>query len=134
MRVAFKVNGVPRELDAPPLRRLLDILRDDLGLTGAKEGCGEGECGACAVLLDGKLVQSCLVPAAQLPGRDVVTIEALGTQEDPDPVQRAFLDQGAVQCGFCIPGMVLATRALLAQNPQPDDEAIRSGLAGNICR
>lgn len=134
MRIAFTVNGVPRELDAPPLRRLLDILRDDLGLTGAKEGCGEGECGACAVLLDGKLVQSCLVPAAQLGGHHVVTIEALGTKDAPDPVQQAFLDQGAVQCGFCIPGMVLATRALLAQNPQPDDQAIRTGLAGNICR
>jgi carbon-monoxide dehydrogenase small subunit/xanthine dehydrogenase small subunit len=134
MKVAFTVNGVPREVDAPPVRRLLDILRDDLGLTGAKEGCGEGECGACAVLLDGMLVQSCLIPAVQLAGRRVVTIEALGSEAAPDPVQQAFLDEGAVQCGFCIPGMVLATRALLARNPEPDDEAIRAGLSGNICR
>ena len=134
MRVAFTVNGVPREVDAPPLRRLLDILRDDLGLTGAKEGCGEGECGACAVLLDGMLVQSCLIPAVQIAGRRIVTIEALGSEEAPDPVQQAFLDEGAVQCGFCIPGMVLATRALLARNSEPDDEAIRAGLSGNICR
>lgn len=134
MRVAFTVNGVPREVDAPPLRRLLDILRNDLGLTGAKEGCGEGECGACAVLLDGMLVQSCLVPAVQLSGRHIVTIEALGSEASPDSVQQAFLDEGAVQCGFCIPGMVLATRALLARDPAPSDEAIRAGLSGNICR
>jgi xanthine dehydrogenase small subunit len=134
MRIAFTVNGVPREVDAPPLRRLLDILRDDLGLTGAKEGCGEGECGACAVLLDGMLVQSCLIPAVQLSGCRIITIESLGSQTAPDPVQRAFLDEGAVQCGFCIPGMVLATHALLARDPKPNEEAIRAGLSGNICR
>jgi xanthine dehydrogenase small subunit len=134
MRITFTVNGVPRQVDAPPLRRLLDILREDLGLTGAKEGCGEGECGACAVILDGMLVQSCLVPAAQLSGSQIVTIEALGSEAAPDPVQRAFLDEGAVQCGFCIPGMVLATRALLTRDPRPSEEAIREGLSGNICR
>lgn len=134
MRVSFTVNGVPRVLDTQPLRRLLDILRDDLGLTGVKEGCGEGECGACAILLDGALVQSCLVPAVQLAGRSVVTIEALGSAAAPDPVQQAFLDEGAVQCGFCIPGMVLATHALLERDPSPDEEAIRAGLSGNICR
>jgi carbon-monoxide dehydrogenase small subunit/xanthine dehydrogenase small subunit len=134
MRIAFTVNGVPREVDAPPLRRLLDILRDDLGLTGTKEGCGEGECGACSVLLDGALVQSCLVPAVQLSGCRIITIESLGSQTAPDPVQQGFLDEGAVQCGFCIPGMVLATHALLARNPKPNEEAIRAGLSGNICR
>jgi xanthine dehydrogenase small subunit len=134
MRLSFTVNGVPRQVDAPPLRRLLDILRDDLGLTGAKEGCGEGECGACSVLLDGKLVQSCLVPAVQVSGSQIVTIEGLGTEATPDPVQRAFLDEGAVQCGFCIPGMALATRAILARTPKPDEETIRAGLSGNICR
>ena len=128
MRIAFSVNGVPREVDAPPLRRLLDILRDDLGLTGTKEGCGEGECGACSVLLDGALVQSCLVPAVQLSGCRIITIESLGSQTAPDPVQQGFLDEGAVQCGFCIPGMVLATHALLARNPKPNEEAIRAGL------
>jgi xanthine dehydrogenase small subunit len=134
MRITFTVNGVPRQVDAPPLRRLLDILREDLGLTGAKEGCGEGECGACAVILDGMLVQSCLVPAVQLSGSRIVTIEALGSEAAPDPVQRAFLDEGAVQCGFCIPGMVLATRTLLTRDPRPSEETIREGLSGNICR
>jgi xanthine dehydrogenase small subunit len=134
VKISFTVNGVPREVDAAPLRRLLDILREDLGLTGTKEGCGEGECGACAVLLDGALANSCLVPAAQLPGRSVVTIEALGSAAAPDPVQQAFLDEGAVQCGFCIPGMVLATHALLERDPAPDEATIRAGLSGNICR
>ncbi len=134
MKIRFRVNGGARELESPPLRRLLDILRDDLGLTGAKEGCGEGECGACAVLLDGMLVQSCLVPAIHLPGREVQTIEGRGPETAPDPVQQAFLDEGAVQCGFCIPGMVQATHALLASDPEPTEEAIRAGLSGNICR
>jgi xanthine dehydrogenase small subunit len=132
MRISLTVNGIPRRIEAPPLRRLLDILRDDLGLTGTKEGCGEGECGACAVLIDGTLVNACLVPALQLEGRSVVTIEGLG--DEPDPVRLAFLDEGAVQCGFCTPGMVLATHALLQANPRPSPLEIREGLAGNICR
>ncbi len=134
MTISLTVNGQRHEVTAPPLRRLLDILREDLGLTGAKEGCGEGECGACAVLLDGELVNACLVPALQLDGREVVTVEGLGTRERPDPVQRAFLEEGAVQCGFCIPGMVMAARALLDRHPHPNRGEIRRALAGNLCR
>lgn len=134
MRIEFTVNGTPRAVEADPLRRLLDILREDLDLTGTKEGCGEGECGACAVLIDGELANACLVPALQLPGRAVVTIEGLGTEAEPDRVQQAFLAEGAVQCGFCIPGMVIASHALLRRHPQPSREEIRHGLAGNLCR
>lgn len=134
MRISFTVNGSPRSLAAPPLRRLLDILREDLGLTGSKEGCGEGECGACAVIMNGILVNSCLVPALQLHGAQITTIEGLGAKGALDPIESAFLDEGAVQCGFCIPGMVMATRSLLDRNPHPSREEIREGLSGNLCR
>ena len=134
MKFEFTVNGLVRKVDTSPMRRLLDVLRQDLGLMGAKEGCGEGECGACAVLLDGKLVNSCMVPALQLPGRRVETIEALAPEGRPDALQQAFLDAGAVQCGFCTPGMVMAARALLARNPAPSRDEIRVGIAGNLCR
>jgi xanthine dehydrogenase small subunit len=134
MKITLTVNGRAHAVEAPPLRRLLDILREDFGLTGTKEGCGEGECGACAVLLDGELVNACLVPALQLDGREVATIEGLGTRERPDPVQEAFLEEGAVQCGFCIPGMVMATRALLDRQAHPSRAQIRRALAGNLCR
>ncbi len=134
MKIELTVNGRSHALDVDPLRRLLDILREDLHLTGTKEGCGEGECGACAVLLDGQLVNACLVPAAQLDGRTILTIEGLGTADHPDPVQQAFMEEGAAQCGFCIPGMVLAARALLNACPHPTHQEIRRGLAGNLCR
>jgi len=134
MHVELSVNGRLESLDVPPLRRLLDILREDLGLTGTKEGCGEGECGACAVLLDGMLVNSCLVPALQLHGRNVLTIEGLGTEQNPDPIQKSFLEEGAIQCGFCTPGMVIASRFLLNGRPSPSREEIRVALAGNLCR
>lgn len=134
MRFTLRVNGRSYDVSAHPLTRLLDILREDLELTGTKEGCGEGECGACAVLLDGRLVNACLIPALQLPGRDVVTIEGLGTEVAPDPLQEAFLEEGAVQCGFCIPGMVLAGRALLNDRQRPSRDEIRHALAGNLCR
>ncbi len=134
MRFNMTVNGKDIHIEAPPLRRLLDILREDLGLTGTKEGCGEGECGACAVIMDGMLVNSCMVPAIQLPGKHILTIEGLGSPEEPDPLQRAFVEEGAVQCGFCTPGMVMASRFLLSQNNKPDKEQIRMGLAGNLCR
>ncbi len=134
IRLAFEVNGNPVEVEAWPLERLLDILRDHLHLTGTKEGCGEGECGACAVLLDDELVNSCLVPAAQLEGVRVTTIEALAHSGELDSLQRAFLEAGAVQCGFCTPGMVLAAARLLHDNPRPSDDDIRRALAGNLCR
>ena len=133
MKITCVINGTLRVLDARPLDRLLDILRS-MGLSGAKEGCGEGECGACAVLLDGELVNSCMIPAMQVHGRTVLTAEGLGSPENPDLLQRAYAEEGAVQCGFCIPGMVMASRALLARIPHPDRPAIRTGLAGNLCR
>ena len=134
MKIRLTVNGAAHALDVPPWKRLLDVLREDLGLTGAKEGCGEGECGACSVLLDGELVNACLVPAFQADGRRVTTAEGLGAPDDPDPVQAAFVREGGVQCGFCIPGMVMAARALLDRDPAPDRPAIRAALSGNICR
>ncbi len=131
---SFSLNGVNVELRADPLRRLLDVLREDFGLTGAKEGCGEGECGACAVLLDGQLVNSCLLPLVAAQGRSIVTIE--GFRETPrfQVLSRCFAEAGAVQCGFCTPGMLLAVEALLSKNPAPAEEEIRVALSGNLCR
>ncbi len=128
------VNGAPVELSVPGSRRLLDALREDLGLTGTKEGCGEGECGACTVLLDGAVVDSCLVPVAQADGTDVRTVEGLATGEVLDPLQRAFLHTGGAQCGICTPGMLMAGRAFLDGGGEPTDEAIREAIAGNLCR
>ena len=126
--VAFTLNGVAVEVDAPPMARLLDALREDLHLTGTKEGCGEGECGACTVLLDGEPVCSCLVPLAQARGREVRTIEGL---RDEHPLQRAFVSEGGAQCGICTPGMILAALALPKRASR---EQMRVGLAGNLCR
>jgi len=124
----FQVNGRHRRVDAHPMKRLLDVLREDLELTGTKEGCGEGECGSCTVLIDGQPVCSCLVPAAQAEGTEILTIEGLG----PDhPLQRAFVEEGGAQCGICTPGMIMAAVAL---GPNPPLERIREGLAGNLCR
>jgi aerobic carbon-monoxide dehydrogenase small subunit len=128
------VNGKPVEMDIDPGLRLLDFLRVNLKLTGTKEGCGEGECGACTVLLDGKAVDSCLMFAGQIHGRSVLTIEGLETEGGLHPVQQAFFDNGAVQCGFCIPGMVLSAKALLDENPEPGDAEIRECISGNLCR
>ncbi len=131
----FKVNGREVSLAAHPMARLLDVLREELRLTGTKEGCGEGECGACSVLLDGALVNSCLVPAAQVEGAEVTTIEGVSSGEERlHAVQEAFVAHGGAQCGICTPGMVLAAVSLLERNPQPDEAAIREGLAGNLCR
>jgi xanthine dehydrogenase iron-sulfur cluster and FAD-binding subunit A len=131
----FTLNGQPISVDAPPDITLLALLRDHLNLTGTKEGCGVGECGACSVLLDGRLVNSCLTLAAQAGGREVTTIEGIrGPAGGPNDLQQAFIDQGAVQCGFCIPGMVLAGEALLAVNAQPTRAEIRQAIAGNLCR
>ena len=134
MKIILTVNGTRHDLDVQPLRRLLDVLREDLGLTGTKEGCGEGECGACAVHIDGVLLNSCQVPVYQAHGRSILTVEGLGTPEEPDPLQVAFVEKGAVQCGFCTPGLLMASRALLAAKPAPTVAEIRAGLAGNLCR
>ena len=132
--IRFHVNGRPVEADAPGGRRLLDVLRVDLGLTGTKEGCGEGECGACSVLLDGVLVNACLVPLAQVDGRDVLTVEGLAADGRLDPLQQAFLELGGTQCGFCAPAMLLAARAFLATGHAATEPAIREAIAGNLCR
>ena len=132
--ISFRLNGAPVRLFLEPGRRALDVLREDCGLTAAKEGCGTGECGACAVLVDGVAKLSCLMLAAQLDGREVVTAEGLGTPEAPHPLQAAFAAHGAVQCGYCSPGMTIAAAALLAKNPAPDREAVRQALSGNLCR
>jgi carbon-monoxide dehydrogenase small subunit len=136
--IRFLVNGTPAEVDVPGMRRLLDVLREDLGLTGTKEGCGEGECGACSVLLDGQVVDSCLVPMCQVDGRIVRTVEglALAARErgSLDSLQEAFLELGAAQCGICTPGMLMAARAYLDAGGGPDHGAIREGIAGNLCR
>lgn len=134
VRILLTVNGVARELDVHPDERLLDTLRDRLGLTGTKEGCGSGECGACTVLLDGKPVNSCLVPSPQVDGRSVVTIEGLGRPGALHPIQQAFVDAAAVQCGYCTPGMILSSKALLDENPDPSETEVRESLAGNLCR
>ena len=137
----FAVNTVPVEVDVPGMRRLLDVLREELGLTGTKEGCGEGECGACTVLIDGRAVDSCLVPVCQVDGASVSTVEGLATAgltADAPPVldglQAAFLRAGGAQCGICTPGMLMAARAYLDEGGGPDEDAIREAIAGNLCR
>src|SRR5919205_670693 len=132
--VDLRVNGVPRSLEVSSSQTLLDALRWDLDLTGSKECCAEGECGACTVLIDGRAVNSCLVLAVEAGGMDVTTVEGLEDRGRLSRLQDAFLETGAIQCGFCIPGMVMAAEALLADNPHPRPEEIREGLAGNLCR
>jgi len=134
IQLTLEVNGVARTVATHPMARLLDVLREDLGLTGTKEGCGEGECGACTVLLDGRLVNSCLIPALQVQGTTVVTVEGLAQGGEPSPIQAAFLDHNAAQCGFCTPGMLMAAQDLLHRCADPDREQVREGLAGNLCR
>jgi aerobic carbon-monoxide dehydrogenase small subunit len=134
------VNGTPAEVDVPGMRRLLDVLREDLALTGTKEGCGEGECGACTVLVDGAPVDSCLVPVCQVAGAEVRTVEGLaprgaaGAAIPLDALQAAFLQTGGAQCGICTPGMLMAARAYLDAGGGPDEDAIREAIAGNLCR
>jgi carbon-monoxide dehydrogenase small subunit len=130
----FTVNGDAVEVEAAGTRRLLDVLREDLALTGTKEGCGEGECGACSVLLDGAVVDACLVPVSQAQGTRVVTVEGLGDDGSLSELQRAFLETGGAQCGICTPGMLMAGAAFLASGTPPTDEAIREAIAGNLCR
>lgn len=132
--IELTVNGQRRRIDAPTGAMLLDVLRDSLGLTGAKPGCGEGACGACTVLLDGRPVKSCVTPAASVRGKSVVTIEGLAPEGGLHPVQQAFLDTEAYQCGYCTPGMILAAAALLDRTPRPAEAAVRQALEGHICR
>lgn len=128
------INGLAREVAAPANRTLLDLLREDLDLTGTKHGCGEGDCGACTVLLDGEPVNACLILAAEVEGREVTTIEGLAGGAVLHPVQQAFVDLGAVQCGYCTPGMVLVAAALVAGNPSPTESDVRRAISGNFCR
>jgi aerobic carbon-monoxide dehydrogenase small subunit len=132
--ISFQVNGKLVAVRAYPMERLLDVLREELGLTGTKEGCGEGECGSCSVLMDGVLVNSCLVPVLQAKGVNITTIEGLAEGERLHALQQAFLDCGGAQCGICTPGMILAAFHLLSKKPQPTTEDIRDGLSGNLCR
>ena len=134
LRVTTHVNGDRVEFLADPRETLLDVLRDRLGLTGSKEGCGTGDCGACSVLLDGRLVSSCLVLGVEAEGRKVETIEGMATGEALHPLQAKFLEHAALQCGFCTPGFLVASKALLEKNPDPTEEEVRYWLAGNLCR
>jgi carbon-monoxide dehydrogenase small subunit len=136
--IYLTINGQQRTLDVPPMKRLLDVLREDLRLTGTKEGCGEGECGACAILLDAgdgpDLVNSCLIPALQANNTTLITIEGLAANNHLHPIQQCFLENGGAQCGICTPGMILATHHLLDKHPNPTLDQIKEGLAGNLCR
>ena len=134
MTIAFTVNGSTRTFDVETHHTLLEALRDRLNLTGTKECCAEGECGACTVLMNGRAVNACLVLAVECDGENIVTIEGLCVDGQLDPVQQAFVETGAVQCGFCIPGMIVAARYLLSTNPRPSEDEIKDGLAGNLCR
>ncbi len=135
MKLSLSINGTKREADLPPMMRLLDALRTELGLAGTKEGCGEGECGACTVLLDGEPVNACLVAVGQCAGREITTVEGLApSAAHLTPLQQTFVSEGGAQCGICTPGMLVAAEALLRRRPDPSDEEIREALAGNICR
>lgn len=132
--IELTINGMKRKVETTTQTRLLDLIRDDLRLTGTKEGCGKGECGACTVIMNGELVASCLVLALQADGAVITTIEGIGNGDRLDPIQEAFIETGAVQCGFCTPGMILAVKKLLEENPHPDEEEIKRGISGNLCR
>jgi carbon-monoxide dehydrogenase small subunit len=134
VRIDFRVNGSAHTIDAYPMARLLDVIREQIGLTATKEGCGEGECGACSVIVNGELVNSCLVPVLQVAGCEIATLEGLAENGKLHPVQQAFAETGGAQCGICTPGMILAACQLLKRFPQPTDQQIRDGLAGNLCR
>ena len=132
--LSFTINGRKEQVSIPPHRTLLEMLREDLQLTGTKEGCGHGECGACTVILDGKTVNSCLVLAAEADGQDILTIEGLETGDKVHLIQQAFIDESGMQCGFCTPGVILSAKALLDANPAPTREEIKEALVGNFCR
>jgi carbon-monoxide dehydrogenase small subunit len=132
--IKFVINGQSVELRVKPWRTLLEMIREDLNLTGTKEGCGHGECGSCTVILGGKTVNSCLVPAVEADGQEIVTIEGLSEGDRLHPIQEAFIEHAGMQCGFCTPGMIISAKALLDKNPDPNEEEIREALAGNFCR
>ena len=134
VNINFKLNGKDYNLTVPSNLTLLQIIREKLGITGTKRGCGKGECGACTVIFNGRTVNSCLVLAPKVDGAEVITVEGIGTYENPHPIQTAFVEEGAVQCGFCTPGFVVSTYYLLSKNPHPTEEDIRDGLSGNLCR
>jgi carbon-monoxide dehydrogenase small subunit len=134
LMIELTINGVKRKMETTTRTRLLDLIRDDLHLTGTKEGCGKGECGACTVIMNGELVASCLILAPQANGAVITTIEGIGNGSHLDLIQEAFIETGAVQCGFCTPGMILAAKKLLEENPHPTEEEIKRGISGNLCR
>ncbi|MCX7919952.1 MAG: (2Fe-2S)-binding protein [bacterium] len=134
MQISFTINSQSVTLDVEPTETLLQVIRERLHLTGTKEGCGRGDCGACTVLMDGYAVNSCLILAPQTDGHTITTIEGLARDKQLDAIQQAFISSGAVQCGFCTPGMILSTKALLTRNPNPTDEEIRIAISGNLCR
>ncbi len=132
--ITFNLNGHDVEVQAMPMERLLDVLREQLRMTGTKEGCGEGECGACTILVDGLPVNSCLIPVVQAEGTTITTVEGIAKDSRLDPIQEAFIEYGAAQCGICTPGFIVAARALLDRDPNPSDRAVREALSGNLCR
>lgn len=134
MQITFKLNGKEYQMEISPTMRLVDLLRDELGLTGTKEGCGEGECGSCTVIMNGKAVNSCLVLAPQIRGQEILTIEALDKDGQLDKLQESFILNSAVQCGYCTPGMLMSAKALLMINQNPTEEEIKTSIAGNLCR
>ena len=132
--IHFNLNGHDVEVQAMPMERLIDVLREQLRMTGTKEGCGEGECGACTILVDGLPVNSCLIPVVQAEGTEITTVEGIAKDSRLDPIQEAFIEYGAAQCGICTPGFIVAARALLDKDPNPSDRAVREALSGNLCR
>ena len=132
--ITFTINGQSQTLTIQPWRTLLEVIREDLQLTGTKEGCGQGECGSCTVIMGGKTINSCLVPAVEADGQEIITIEGLSNGDVLHPIQEAFMEHSGMQCGFCTPGMIMSAKGLLDRNPKPSEEEIREGIAGNFCR